>query len=114
MKYAHWITLGLIGGLLLTEAAPRANADPWNKKTYVTVSQAIEVPGAILPAGTYVFKLLDSQSDRHIVQVMNERENHVYNTILAIPKQRMEPAEKTIITFYEIRGGGPEPIRSWF
>jgi hypothetical protein len=26
----------------------------------------------------------------------------------------MEPADKTVLTFYEMRGGGPEPIRSWF
>ena len=59
--------LCLIGGLLLIGAAARANADQWNKKTYVTLSQSIEVPGAILPPGKYVFKLLDSQSNRHIV-----------------------------------------------
>jgi hypothetical protein len=104
----------LVGGLLLTGAANRASADEWNKKTYITISQSIEVPGAILPPGRYVFKLLDSQSNRHIVQVMNERENHVYCTNLAIPKQRMEPADRTILSFYEVPGGGPEPVRSWF
>jgi hypothetical protein len=98
----------------LTGAAYNANADEWNKKTYITINQSIEVPGAILPPGRYVFKLLDSPSNRHIVQVMNDRENHVYCTNLAIPKERMEPADKTILTFYEVPGGGPEPVRSWF
>jgi hypothetical protein len=114
MKHFQKLCICLIGGLLLTGAATRANADEWNKKTYVTISQSIEVPGAILPPGRYVFKLLDSSSNRHIVQVMNERENHVYTTNLAIPKERMEPADKTILTFYEVPGGGPEPVRSWF
>jgi len=114
MKHLQKFGILLVGGLLLTGAATRANADEWNKKTYITIGQSIEVPGAILPPGRYVFKLLDSQSDRHIVQVMNERENHVYCTNLAIPKQRMEPADKTILTFYEIPGGGPEPVRAWF
>ncbi len=104
----------LIGGLFLTGAATRADADAWNKKTYVTISKSIEVPGAVLPPGKYVFKLLDSSSNRHIVQIMNAEENHVYTTNLAISKERMEPADKTIITFYEMPGGGPEPIRSWF
>jgi len=94
--------------------ATNANADAWNKKTYVTISQSIEVPGAVLPPGKYVFKLLDSQSNRHIVQIMNAAENHVYTTNLAIAKERMEPADKTILTFYEMPGGGPEPVRSWF
>jgi len=99
---------------LLTGTATTAKADPWNKKTYINTSRSIEVPGAILPPGRYVFKLLDSQSNRHIVQILNDRENHVYATNLAIPKQRMEPADKTILTFYEMPGGGPEPVRSWF
>jgi len=104
----------LLGGVLLTGAATQANADPWNKKTYINTSRSIEVPGAILPPGRYVFKLLDSPSNRHIVQILNDSENHVYSTNLAIPKQRMEPADKTILTFYEMPGGGPEPVRSWY
>jgi hypothetical protein len=104
----------LLGGMLLTGAATTANADQWNKKTYINTTRSIEVPGAILPPGRYVFKLLDSQSNRHIVQILNDGENHVYTTNLAIPKQRMEPADKTILTFYEMPGGGPEPVRSWF
>jgi len=110
----HCSCLCLIGGVLLTLAATRADADQWNKKTYVTISQSFEVPGAVLPPGKYVFKLLDSQSNRHIVQILNDRENHVYTTNLAIPKERPEPAGKTIITFYEVPGGGPEPVRAWF
>ncbi|MGB2678914.1 MAG: hypothetical protein WAN12_17670, partial [Candidatus Acidiferrum sp.] len=50
---------------------PSARADQWNKKTVVTFSQAVEVPGKILPAGTYTFQLLDSPSDRHIVEIFN-------------------------------------------
>jgi hypothetical protein len=112
--FRHGYRFCVIGGLLLTGAATLANADEWNKKTYVTISQPIEVPGAILPPGKYVFKLLDSQSNRHIVQILNDRENHVFSTNLAVPKERMEPADKTIMTFYEVPDGGPEPIRAWF
>jgi len=114
MKHLRQFCLCLFGGIVLTGTATRATADEWNKKTYVTTSQSIEVPGAILPPGKYVFKLLDSQSDRHIVQVLNDRENHVFATDFAIPKQRMEPVGKTILTFYEVPGGGPEPVRAWF
>jgi hypothetical protein len=100
-----------MGGLLMTGAA---NADTWNKKTIVTISQSIEVPGAVLTPGKYVFKLVNSDSNRHIVQIMNEREDHVYTTNLAFAKERMQPADKTVLTFYEMPGGGAEPIRSWF
>src|ERR1051326_3848211 len=75
-----------------------ASAQSWNKRTVVTFSGPVEIPGVgaqVLPAGTYVFKLLDSQSDRHIVQVFNKNETHIYATILAIPNWRLQPTDKT-------------------
>lgn len=96
---------------------PRAQADEWNRKTTVTFSAPVEVPGVgaqTLPAGTYVFKIFDSQSDRHIVQIFNEAENHVYTTILAIPNYRLKATDKTVMTFKERAAGQPEAIRAWF
>ena len=63
--------------VLFALVAPAAMADDWNRKTTVTFSEPIEVPGVgqhILPAGTYVFKILDSQGERHIVQIFNARD----------------------------------------
>jgi hypothetical protein len=94
-----------------------ASAQSWDKKTTVTFSGPVEIPGVgaqVLPAGTYVFKLLDSQSDRHIVQVFNKDESHVYATILAIPNYRLRPTDKTVITFAERAAGEPQAIRAWF
>jgi len=96
---------------------PRGNADEWNKKTTVKFSAPVEIPGVgaqVLPAGTYVFKLLDSQSDRHIVQIFNVRMDHVYATILAIPNYRLKPTDRTVMTFRERAAGDPEAIRAWF
>jgi hypothetical protein len=92
-------------------------ADEWNKITKVTFSAPFEIPGVgaqVLPAGTYVFKLLDSLSDRHIVQVLNESQDHVYSTILAIPNFRLHTTDKTVMTFKERAAGEPEAIRAWF
>jgi hypothetical protein len=96
---------------------PRTKADAWNKKTTVKFSAPVEIPGVgaqVLPAGTYVFKLLDSQSDRHIVQIFNVRGDHVYATILAIPNYRLKATNKTVMTFRERAAGEPEAIRAWF
>jgi len=100
--------------LLLGALAPSLSADPWNKKTIVDFPSSVEVPGAVLQPGKYVMKLVDSQSNRHIVQISNAREDHVFATILAIPNYRQEPADKTVLTFYEVRGGQPEPLKAWF
>jgi hypothetical protein len=102
---------------LFALAAPAAMADEWNRETVVTISAPIEVPGVgqhILPAGTYVFKIFDSMSDRHIVQIFNQDKTHVFTTILAIPNFRMKATDKTVITFRERPAGEPEAIRAWF
>ena len=109
----------IFSGLALVTLAfpPRTMADEWNKKTTVSFNTPVEIPGVgaqVLPAGTYVFKLLDSQSNRHIVQIFNERGDHVYATILAIPNYRLKATDKTVMTFRERAAGEPEAIRAWF
>ena len=93
---------------------PQAKADDWNQKTVFSFSGPVEVPGQVLEPGTYVFKLMNSQSDRNIVQVFNKRENHLFGTFLTIPDYRLKPAGKTIITFEERAAGSPEAVRAWF
>ena len=96
---------------------PTATADDWNRETVITFSGPVEVPGVgaqTLPAGTYVFKIFDSQSDRHIVQIFNQDKTHVFTTILAIPNYRLHATDKTVITFRERPAGQPEALRAWF
>lgn len=94
--------------------APQAGADEWDKMTYVTISQPVEVPGVVLPAGKYVFKLVDSSSDRHLVTIQNDRQNHTYATIMAVNAYRVVPTGKTVFTYYETPAGQPKAIRDWF
>jgi hypothetical protein len=112
MKNRKMMTLICVG--LLGTVLPRAKADEWNQKTVFTFSGPVEVPGRVLEAGTYVFKLMDSQSDRNIVQVFNKREDHLYGTFLTIPDYRLKPRGKTIITFEERVAGSPEAVKAWF
>jgi hypothetical protein len=108
--------IALLGAVL----APAAKADDWNRKTVITFSGPVEIPGvhlvgwSVLPAGTYVFKILDSQSDRHIVQIFNNDETIIYATILAIPNYRLTATDKTVMTFRERPAGQPEALRAWF
>jgi hypothetical protein len=93
------------------------SAQPWNKKTTVTFTAPIEIPGVgaqVLPAGTYVFRLLDSLSDRNIVQIFNQDESHLYATILAIPNYRLKATDKTVMAFGERAVGEPQAVRAWF
>jgi len=101
-------------GFLGIAFAPNARADEWNKKTILTVNEAIQVPNKVLPPGKYVIRLLDSPSDRHIVQIFNADETHLETTILAIPNYRLEPTGKTVFSFWETPPGQPKAMRAWF
>src|SRR6202142_1606116 len=97
-----FVGLGLLGGMV-----QRAAADDFDQKTTFTFSGPVEIPGQVLSAGTYVFKLADLGSQRNIVQVFSEDQRHLYGTFLAIPDQRLRPAGKPIITFDERAAGSP-------
>jgi LPXTG-motif cell wall-anchored protein len=99
--------------LLLLVAIP-ASADQWNKKTTITFSQPVEIPGMVLQPGTYVFKLLNSSTNRNIVLVYNAEENHLYKMILAIPNYRLNRTEEPVLRFNEGIRGAPDALHAWF
>jgi len=94
--------------------SPGVRADTENKKTIITFSQPVEVPGKVLPAGTYTFQLLDSPADRHIVQIFNADGTQIVTTILAINNYRLEPKGETVMKFAERPGDAPDALRAWF
>jgi hypothetical protein len=91
-----------------------ANASESDKKTIFTFSQPVELPGVALPAGTYVFKVLDSLTDRNIVQVFNKDETKLIGTFVTIRDYTPQPSDKTIVKFSETSAGGPKAIKEWF
>ncbi len=101
-------------GLIGSSFVPRARADAWNKMTIVTVNEPIIAGNKVLDPGTYVWKLLDSQSNRHIVQIFDKDQKHLEETILAIPNYRLQPAGNTQFSFWETPAGVPKAVRAWF
>jgi hypothetical protein len=101
-------------GLASFALAPSAMADQWNKKTIITVGEPIQVPGKVLQPGKYVMRLMDSPSNRHIVQIFNEREDQLQTTILAIPNYRLQPTGNTEFQWWETPAGQPKAMRAWF
>ncbi len=111
-----WTTIGVMVSLIALgmALAPRMNADTWDQLTKVTFSQPVEIPGQVLPAGTYWLKLLDSPSDRNIVQIYNADKSRQIAMIMAIPDYRLKPTDKTVITFDERASNSPEAVKAWF
>ncbi len=116
-------SLAILFGVGLFLLSLSIKADEWDKKTIITFSGPVKVANTELPAGTYVFKLADSASDRHIVQIFNEDQSHIITTVFATPYYRVEPADNSVIRFAETSDGSeasgtvPEsgiPIKEWF
>lgn len=111
----RWLIVVSCLALFGTTALPcTVRADDWDQATKLTFSDSVEVPGQVLPAGSYWFTLADNDSDRSIVQIWNADRTHLVTTILAIPNYRQKTPEKTIINFEERPSGEPEAIQSWF
>jgi len=89
-------------------------ADEWNKKTDITINQPIKVQDTVLPAGSYVMKLLDSPSDRYIVQIFNAEENHLITTVFAVPAVKSQAPDRSEFEFYESESGQPPALHTWF
>jgi hypothetical protein len=83
----------------------------------VTFGVPVEVPGSgaqVLPPGTYVFKIADSRSDSHIVQIFSEDQQHVFTTILSKSQHRFRPTNDTVMTLKERAPGQLEALSAWF
>ena len=107
------LSLCLITVVLLL--APVSSAQVWDKKTTITINQPWQIPGKVtLPAGTYVFRLYDSLSHRHIVEVFSAEEDKHYATVIGIPAYRLEATDETVLDFYERRTPGPAAVQYWF
>jgi len=91
------------------------HGDEWNRKTRFMVNQTTEVPGAVLEPNTrYVIKVLDSPSERHLVQIYNDDESKMLTMFMCAADERTEPTDKTVFTFIETQPGYPMPIKEWF
>ena len=91
-----------------------ASADQWDKKTIITTDEVMQLPNMMLQPGTYVIKLADSESNRHIVLFYDKDEKHLITTVLAIPNERLRVTGKSVFAFWEVPAGQPKALRAWF
>jgi hypothetical protein len=112
---SKWFVVTFCLALLCALVAPRAMmADEADQATKLTFTEAVEVPGQVLPAGTYWFTVANSDADRHLVQIWNADRIQLLTTILAIPDYRTQPKGETVVHFEERPSAQPEAIHSWF
>jgi hypothetical protein len=108
--------LRLLSGVAMLVAclAPVAHADEWTKMTYFTFSAPVEMPGLVLPAGTYKFELADPDASRRVVRISEKEGGKIQGIFLSIPDQKLEPSDKPLVMFKEAPAGAPEAVKAWF
>ena len=102
-----------LGAIALLSSTP-AVADQWNDRISLTFSAPVMVPGATLPPGKYVFELVDSKSNRHLVRIRNEAGNFVAAQAQAVPMKRREPSGDAVLQFNPTDTSAPPAIKAWF
>lgn len=107
-----FITLGLVLASLVT--LPVAHADDWDQASKLTFSQSVQIPGRVLPAGTYWFVLVDDPSNRNIIHIFNSDQSTLYATVLTQSAERHQPSENTTITFATRESMPTNAIVTWF
>ena len=113
MRYLKRFTVFLAVALFIL-ASRTARADEFDQLMVITFSGSVQVPGAVLPAGTYQFKLADPYGDRNVVEIRNADGSKVYATLLTIPDERSTPTDEPVVTFEERESGSLEAIRAVF
>jgi hypothetical protein len=105
----------VVGALMALPSIAAAQGQTRDQDTYFTFSQPVELPNVTLPAGTYLFRLVDSASNRHIVRVTSEDRSKLYTTLMAIPSySTSRPPDEPEVRFMETPAGGPNAIKIWF
>jgi hypothetical protein len=103
-------TLGLAAAVFV----PAAGADESNQMTKIAFSQPVEIPGKVLPAGSYWLVLADSLSGQNIVQIFSSDWSQIDATLLTVPSYRGEATNHTEVEFAERSHSQPEALLKWY
>lgn len=107
-----FVTLGSLLAFLIL--LPSARAAENNQATKLTFNRQVQIPGRVLPAGTYWFVLDDNLGSRNIVDIFNSDRSKLYARVLTNNVETLTATGETAITFAEREQMEPETILSWF
>ncbi|HXA77762.1 MAG TPA: hypothetical protein VNV41_11590 [Candidatus Acidoferrales bacterium] len=114
MRRIKALPIAICAAILCAAVGTSARADNWDRKTVVTFNNAVEIPGQVLPPGTYVFKLVNLPGSRNLVQIMNEDQSFTFTTLQTVSTYRWRAPDHTLFRLDERAGDSPEAIRTWY
>jgi hypothetical protein len=110
----HGLSIFLAAGLFAFMLAPSAHAGAWNQRTVITSNGPVAIPGRVLPAGSYAFKLANPSSGDQVVEVTNANTGKFIAFLFATPTYRWTPTGKPVVTLEEQPSTAPPAIHKWF
>jgi hypothetical protein len=108
-----YIAVGLIVAFSLFFGLA-AHASESDQATTITFSQPVEIPGQVLAAGTYFFKLASSGSGTNVVQIFRANSSVLLATLETIATDRPEPTDHTALVLAKQGAGQPDVLLKWF
>jgi len=108
-----WWRVGLFAASIVVAAASarvHAQITTVDKRTFLTFNRAVQVPGATLPAGTYLFRIANPNAQT-TWQVLDEHGRHVLATFYFVSTgnrtiQEINHADnKPVVRFHETPQG---------
>ncbi|OLD16858.1 MAG: hypothetical protein DMG86_10430 [Acidobacteria bacterium] len=91
-----------------------AHADMSDQATQITFSQPVQIPGQVLPAGTYWFLLANISEQQDVVQIYNSDRSKLYATLETATIESQEATGHTVVKLAEQESSKPDALVAWF
>jgi len=105
------ILVAMIVALAMT--LPNAYAQDNTQETQISFDQPVEIPGQVLPVGSYWFVLANNDFDRNIVRIYSADRSRVFATVQTEPTSRRSSDFETTFNLVD-RPGRPSTLVNWF
>ena len=111
MSFYRKCTVTILAIVCLIALTPQTQAQSLDEKVRVTFSAPVEVPGHVLPAGTYVFTAVEPG---HVTRILSADGKTVYGTFVTVPEERLQPGDSATVILGENATSAPERVQAWF
>jgi hypothetical protein len=85
------------------------------RTTYFTFSGSVQMPGVVLPAGTYIFEVANDNGTGDVVRVLSRDRSKVH--LMKFTRFIYRPSDgnlKATISLGESSAGNPPPVKAWY
>lgn len=123
-RISRYMGLFVLGFAIAMIGAPSTFAEygrTLRSRIQVRFTEPIQVPGAVLQPGPYVFQLEPSQTDRQTVQIFREYPNGSEKLVATAetdwvkrPVQKAKGADYNVVTTYAVPAGDTQVLDAWF